>query len=146
MNAIPRPNARPSTLAAAALLLALGSIAPARAEVNIGISIGAPPPVIVQGPPRLIFLNEPAIYAVVGAPYDLYYDGGHYYYLHRGNWFKARKHDGPWAPVVFTALPRGLQVYRADRLRGFRDAPRTIVVKDHPGNGRGHGREHGRHK
>src|SRR5438046_2079283 len=69
------------------------------AQVSVNINIGAPPPVIVHSRPTMIYLSEPAAYVAVGIPYDIYFVGGRYYYLHGNNWFWGNGYDGPWVVV-----------------------------------------------
>ena len=94
---------------------------PAFAEVNINVNIGAPPAVVVQERPTMIYLAEPAMYVAVGVPYDIFFMSGRYYYFHGGNWFFAAGYGGPWVHVVHTSLPPGLRKYKVVQLRDFRE-------------------------
>ena len=91
------------------------------AEVHINVNIGAPPPIIVRSAPTMVYLPEPAIYAAVGIPYDLYYVSGRYYHVRGSNWYWASGYGGPWRPVVYTSLPYGLRKFRPARLYEFRE-------------------------
>ena len=93
----------------------------AHAQVNINVNIGPPPPVIVQAPPPMLFLPEPAIYVAVGTPYDIFFIGGRYYYLHGDNWFWGPGYGGPWTYVTYRTLPPGLQKYKVVKLREYRE-------------------------
>jgi len=113
-----------ATYACAALFLALASgFLPvfAGTEVHVNVNIGAPPPVIVQAPPPMLFLPEPAVYVAVGTPYDIFFIDGRYYYFHQNNWFWAAGYGGPWVHVVHTGLPPGLQRYQVIKLREYRE-------------------------
>ena len=94
---------------------------PALAEVNINVNIGAPPPIVVQQRPTMVYLAEPGMFVAVGVPYDIYFISGRYYYLHGDNWFWASGYGGPWVHVVRKSLPPGLQKYKVVQLRDFRD-------------------------
>jgi hypothetical protein len=95
---------------------------PARAEVNVNINIGAPPPIVVHERPTMVYLPEPAMYVAVGVPYDVYFISGRYYYLHRDHWFWAPGYNGPWVVIVeHKHLPPGLQKFKVVKLREFRD-------------------------
>jgi len=94
---------------------------PARAEVNINVNIGAPPPVVVVERPTMLYLGEPGLFVAVGVPYDIFFLSGRYYYLHGNNWFWASGYGGPWVHVVHKGLPPGLQKYKVYQLRDFRE-------------------------
>jgi hypothetical protein len=94
---------------------------PAFAEVNINVNIGAPPPVVVQTRPTMVYLAEPGMFVAVGVPYDIFFISGRYYYFHGDNWFWASGYSGPWVHVVRKGLPPGLQKYRIVQLRDFRE-------------------------
>ena len=94
---------------------------PARAEVNINVNIGAPPPVVVVERPTMLYLPEPAVYVAVGVPYDIFFMSGRYYYFHGNNWFWAAGYGGPWVHVKHQSLPPGLQRYKVVQLHSFRE-------------------------
>jgi hypothetical protein len=94
---------------------------PARAEVNINVNIGPPPPVVVVERPTMLYLGEPGLFVAVGVPYDIFFVGGRYYYLHGDHWFWASGYGGPWVHVVNTGLPPGLRKYKVYQLRDFRE-------------------------
>ena len=98
-----------------------GVATPARAEVNINVNIGAPPPVVVVERPTMLYLPEPAIYVAVGVPYDIFFMSGRYYYFHGDNWFWAAGYGGPWVNVKHKSLPPGLQRYKVVQLHSFRE-------------------------
>jgi len=90
-------------------------------EVNVNINIGPPPPVIVQARPTMIYLREPAVYVAVGVPYDIYFVGGRYYYLHGKDWFWGSGYKGPWTYVEYRSVPPGLQKYKLEKMHEFRE-------------------------
>src|SRR5688572_9979045 len=93
----------------------------ASAEVNINVNIGAPPPVVVEARPTMLYLAEPGMFVAVGVPYDIYFISGRYYYFHKDNWFFATGYGGPWVHVVRNSLPPGLQKFKVVQLRDFRE-------------------------
>ena len=99
------------------MLLAMPSLA----QVSVNVNIGAPPPVIVQAPPTMLFLSDPGVYVAVGIPYDIYFVSGRYYYLRGDDWFWASGYGGPWVHVVHTSLPPGLRKFKVKQLHDFRD-------------------------
>ena len=120
----------------AVLWIVIGMAAPVQAGVDININLGAPPPVVVappppavvapppvevEAPPEMVYLSEPGVYVAVGIPFDLYFVGGRYYYFHGGNWYWGRGYGGPWTHVVYRSLPPGLQHYKVEHLRQFRE-------------------------
>jgi hypothetical protein len=104
------------------VLLAAGVLAPpAGAQVNVNVNIGAPPAVVVPVAPTMVFLSDPGVYVAVGVPYDIFFIGGRYYYIHGDNWFWAPGYGGPWNYVVYKTLPPGLRKHKMKRLREFRE-------------------------
>ena len=137
-----------------ALLIGTLAVQAQAAEVHINVNIGAPPPIIVHSAPRMVYLPQPALYAAVGIPYDLYFVGGRYYYSGGDHWYWAPGYGGPWSPVVYRSLPPGLQRYKVVRLREFRDYEYRVyrssgrdryVVEDYGAPGRGRGNGHRKH-
>ncbi|HTP42291.1 MAG TPA: hypothetical protein VML36_07690 [Nitrospiria bacterium] len=120
----------------AGLWVVIGMAAPVQAGVDVNINIGAPPvvvapppPVVVAPPPpvevemapEMIYLPEAGVYVAVGIPFDLYFVSGRYYYFHGGSWYWGRGYGGPWTHVVYRSLPPGLQRYKMEHLRQYRE-------------------------
>ena len=142
-------------------LLIGGLAVQAHAEVRINVNIGGPPPIYVapapiyvQAAPTMVYLPQPALYVAVGIPYDLYFVGGRYYYFRGNNWYWGPGYGGPWSPVVYRALPPGLQRYQVVRLREYRDREYRVYrssgrdryfVADYGPQGRGRGNGHRKH-
>lgn len=95
--------------------------ASAEVGVNLNINIGAPPPVVVEAPPTMLFLGQPGVFVAVGVPYDIFFVSGRYYYFHDGHWFWASGYGGPWVFVEGRSLPPGLRKYKINQLRGYRE-------------------------
>lgn len=108
-------------VAAGLLSLAAGTAVPVRADVDVQIHIGVPPPVVVVGPPEMLFLQPPGVYVAVGIPFDLFFVGGRYYYFHDGGWFWGPGYGGPWVHVRFEHLPPGLRKHKIHQLRDYRE-------------------------
>jgi hypothetical protein len=139
---------------------------PVRAQVSVNVHIGEPPPVVVYSPPTMVLLPEPQMYVAVGVPYDIFFVGGHYYYLHGDRWFWGPGYGGPWTFVGYESLPPGLRRYKVQKLHEFRDREYKVYQvqgrnfrggyfvaeekghqdrdedkdKEHPGRGRGKGK------
>ena len=90
-------------------------------DVNVNINIGPPPVVVMAAPPTMLFLAEPGIFVAVGAPYDIFFFDARYYYFHAGYWFWGPGYNGPWILVQVHLLPPGLQKYKIEKIRLFRD-------------------------
>jgi hypothetical protein len=77
-------------------------------DVNVGISIGVPPPprIVLPAPPRVVVVpNSPVSYAP-SVDFNLFVYGGRYYTFHDGSWFYAQSHSGPWVFLPPERVPR----------------------------------------
>ena len=86
-------------------LLLAGSLlapAPARADVNVGIS-GAPQ--TLASAPRLVALPSSAVFYAPSAPYTLLAYAGRYYSLYRGAWFRSAGPGNSWSLVAADQVP-----------------------------------------
>jgi hypothetical protein len=134
------------------LMLVMSSALWASPQVNVQVNIGAPPPVVLHSRPTMLYLAEPASYAAIGIPYDIFYVGDRYYYVRGDNWFWAPGYAGPWTSVSYSRLPPGLQKFKVVRLREFRDREHNLYVvqgakfKGKHFKGEEHGRGRGRGK
>jgi len=109
----------------------------AHTQVSVNVNIGPPAPIVVEAPPQMLFLADPGVYVAVGIPYDVYFIGGRYYYLHGNNWFWGNGYRGPWTYVDYRGLPPGLRKYKVVRLREYRDREyRVYTVQGHNFNGK----------
>lgn len=90
-------------------------------DVNINLQIPLPPPIVVEAPPEMVIIPEAGVYVVVGAPYDLYFISGRYYYFHNSYWYWSRGYGGPWVHIEYRMLPPGLRKYKIERLHEFRE-------------------------
>ena len=93
---------RRSMLTGFVMAAVLGSAGLAQAQVNvdIGIHLGSPPPLVAVP-------ESPVMYAPSVNGNFFFYQGG-YYVFRRGAWYMAPRHDGPWAVVAPEYVPRPL--------------------------------------
>ena len=108
---------------------------PVRAQVNVNVHIGEPPPVVVYSPPTMILMPEPQMYVAVGVPYDIYFVSGRYYYLHGNHWFWGPGYGGPWTYVAVERLPPGLRKYKVKQLHAYRDREYRVYQAKGPNFG-----------
>jgi hypothetical protein len=108
------------------------SIASAGTQLSVNVNIGPPPPVIVQAPPTMVYLAEPGVYAAVGVPYDIFFFSGRYYYVRGNDWFWGAGYNGPWTFVEYRTLPPGLQKYKVERLRVYRENEYVVYKQQGP--------------
>jgi hypothetical protein len=108
------------------------SVAWAGTQVSINVNIGPPPPVIVHSAPTMVYLAEPAVYAAVGVPYDIFFISGRYYYLRGSDWFWAAGYGGPWTYIEYKTLPPGLRKYKVERLKDYREKQYVVYRQEGP--------------
>lgn len=134
------------SIALAALLTtgAIGGafVAPARAEVHVGINVGipAPPVIAVPAPPRLVVVpSTPAVQYAPDVGANFFFYGGNYYTYDDGAWFSASAYNGPW--VYAPHPPRQILVVPA---RYYHSPPRYYRHRSHGHHHDDHG-DHGHH-
>jgi hypothetical protein len=95
----------------------------AAGDVNVGITIGVPapvvvapvpvvvtppvlatPPVIVAAPP-VVVVPGTSVYHVPSSTYNLFVFSGRYYSFHNNAWFVAVSAGAPWTVVAAEAVP-----------------------------------------
>ncbi len=91
----------------------LGATTNSNAGVNVNIStpdlnvsIGTPPPVIIQSPPPMAVISGSYVYIAPNVGVDILFYHGHWYRPHKGNWFIATSYNGPWAYVAPARVPK----------------------------------------
>ena len=88
----------------AGLMLAAlaAAVVPAHAtvNVNVGMSLGAPPQLVVVP-------GTPVAYAPA-VPANYFYYGGQYYLFSNGVWYLAPAYNGPWVVLAPLYVPRPL--------------------------------------
>lgn len=85
------------------------------ADVQVGISIGVPPPLPFGTPSELVVVpSGPNYVYMVPGTVGLYFYGGYWYRHHGGYWFRAATFGDPWAPVEVTLVPAPVVVVPPD--------------------------------
>ena len=106
-----------------ALLLACLSVVPlpAAAATYVNVGIGLPPPMAFAGPPQMIVLPGTNVYVVPDVMDDIYFQGGWWWRLWGGHWYRSRYYDSGWAyyrhvPAFYRGVPPGWRTYYRDRV------------------------------
>jgi len=98
-------------------VVALCGSTPGHADVNVSVSIGAPPPYAFPREPQVIAIPGTYVYLVPGIAVDILFYQGYWYRPHEGHWFRSRSYNGPWSyrkqvPGALIQLPPNYRVYR----------------------------------
>lgn len=130
---------------------------PQRKVVVVAPAPVPPPPVVVAPPvdvvqassmPDVLYLDsspiftyspEYGMYAAIGVPYDLMYDGRQYYYYSNGFWYTSPYYTGPWMFLSRSMYPSVFISFRIERFHEFREREYRTYRRD-PGHY--HGRVH----
>jgi len=83
------------------ILLAFAIVVPvstmAAMDVNIGIGIGLPPPIVFEAPPAVIVIPDTRfVYAVPDIEVDLFFWNGWWWRLWEGRWYRSRYYNRGW--------------------------------------------------
>jgi hypothetical protein len=129
------------------IFLSLGSIiigflaSPVLAQpVGLDIHIGtrpapsmvvAPPPIVLEAAPNMVYVEGLRAYVAVGIPQDLFYFGNSYYYHHNGIWYRSAYYRGPWVHTERSQIPSGLSGRRIEEIREYK----RHAWEDHRGTG-----------
>ena len=108
----------------------LGTTPDSRADVDVHISIGGPPLLVLSSPPTMLFLSEAGVYVAVGIGHDIFFTNGRYYYFHGGNWFWGSGYGGPWIHAGHKSLPPGLKKHKVHHLRMLRDQKHKAFIRN----------------
>lgn len=95
-------------LLAAVLVMSASLLAtsPARARgAGADGNTNAPPPPVVLAAPRLVAVPGSAVMYAPSVAFNLFMFHGRYYSFHRGAWFAAKSHKGPWVEVAMERVP-----------------------------------------
>jgi len=98
----------------------------ARAQVGIDMDIhignrSAPPPIVVEAPPEMVYMEGPRVYVAIGIPNDLFFYDNAYYYHVSGVWYRSGYYRGPWVQTDFQRIPPGLRKHRIEEVREIRE-------------------------
>jgi len=104
-----------SVIGAALLILSgLSAQALAPMDVNIGISVPLPPPLVIPAPPAMVLIPRTRVYRAPDIDLDLLFYRGWWYRPHEGHWFRARSYQGPWFFILPSKVPHALVALPAD--------------------------------
>jgi hypothetical protein len=108
------------------VFIALGGTKNATAGVEVGISIGLPPPFVIQAPPPVVVIPGTYVYLVPGIDVDILFYHGYWYRPYEGRWYWASSYNGPWGYLDIGRVPRALITLPPDYRRvppGYRHIP-----------------------
>jgi hypothetical protein len=92
----------------AVVLLAFGAPLAPRADVNISVGVGVPPPLTIPSPPSVFLIPGTYAYFVPDLDVDILFYRGYWYRPHGGHWYRATRYNGPWTYIVKPKVPRVL--------------------------------------
>lgn len=96
----------------------------------------APPVVVMQKPPRLIYSSELGYYVAVDTPYEMVYIDNSYYVHRHGRWFVSSVYNAAWIAVELQSFPDRLRRYDWAQIRRYRDHEYDVYRRD-PGHYQG---------
>ena len=104
---------------------------------DVNISVGWPPPLIVEKP-RVVVVPETQVYRAPNLDFNVFLFEGRYYSFHNDRWFMSVKIGAPWTPLVIERVPVAVREVPAQYYR----RPPGIAKKMHrdddtPGRGKG---------
>jgi hypothetical protein len=85
------------------LALVIAGPIPTKAEVDINVSIGLPPPIVFAAPPELIVLPETYVYVSPDVGVDLFFWNGWWWRPYEGRWYRSNYYDRGW--VYYRSVP-----------------------------------------
>ena len=81
-------------------------------NVNIGVNIGPPPPVVIPAPPPVVVIPGSYVYFAPDVRVDILFYHGYWYRPYESRWYRGTDYNGPWVyveppmvPVVLLHLP-----------------------------------------
>jgi hypothetical protein len=88
---------------AAALMQPLAS----SADVDVHISVPAPPQIVFRAEPQVVLVPETRVYYVPEASaYDMYRYGSYWYVNNGGYWYRSHAYSGPFTVVAYERVPQ----------------------------------------
>lgn len=129
-------------------------------DVGVNLNIGVPN-IRIESPPEFLLIPSLGMHISIGAPYDIFYLDGFYFYFDNNRWYRSSNYQGPWGYVDRRHLPKQMRnhdhremldwrdrEYREynknrekHRDRSFRPDDRHDGGKEGHGNKGGHGRK-----
>jgi len=98
----------------ALLLMGIGQLDKAIAEVNIkvGINVPPPPPLVIPAPPSMYVIPRTYVYFAPEVEMDVFFYHGYWYRPHQGHWYRSENYNEHWVyispkkvPTVLLDLP-----------------------------------------
>ena len=85
---------------------------PARAQVNVQVSIGLPPPIVFVAAPEVIVVPGTYVYVVPDVEEDIFFYDGWWYHLWQERWYRSYYYDRDWVhyklvPSFYVHVPPG---------------------------------------
>lgn len=92
----------------AVALLALGMPSAPKADVNISVGLGAPPPLMIPYPPSVLVIPGTYAYFVPDVQVDILFYQGYWYRPHGEYWYTSTHYNGPWNYIAISRVPQVL--------------------------------------
>ena len=103
----------------------------AGADVQVGISIGIPPPIVFPAPPELVVIpSGPSYIYMVPGTVGVYFYGGYWYRSYGGYWYRAVSYNDPWVPIEVGLVPAPVVVVPGDYILNMPPGYRRIPYYD----------------
>ncbi len=77
-------------------------------DVNVGVNIGPPPPVVIPAPPSVIVIPGTYVYYAPDVQVDILFFHGYWYRPYQGHWYRATVYNGPWVYIEPHRIPAPL--------------------------------------
>ena len=99
----------------------------AEVNINIGVNVGPPPPVVIPAPPPVIVIPGTYVYFAPDIQVDILFYHGYWYRPYEGGWYRATAYNGRWVHIVGANVPQVLyhlpSNYRAMSGYSYRHIP-----------------------
>jgi hypothetical protein len=105
----------------------------AEVNIDIGVNIGVPPPVVIPAPPPVVVIPSTYVYFVPDIEVEILFYQGCWYRPHQGRWYRATAYNGPWVYVELGRVPPALLGLPPDYRRvppGHQRIPHGQLQKD----------------
>jgi len=91
----------------ALMLMGLGQMDKAIAEVNIkvGINVPPPPPLVIPSPPPMYVIPRTYVYFAPNIEVDVFFYHGYWYRPHQGHWYQSKNYNGHWVYIAPPKVP-----------------------------------------
>lgn len=120
------------------VLVAVGVAAPAVAQVRVEIQL---PSIVFPAPPQLVVV-QPGVQVVQDYDEEVFFVDD-YYWNHRGpNWYRTKTHNGGWALVEPTLVPRAIVGLPPGKYRKWHAEEKHEKHEEKEDHGKG---KHGKH-